>query len=767
MKPHLMDSFPPAASSRAHARPRRAPALALVLAGALLPAQDASDVHVAHSGTSVVSVLEPTPGSVLATIPVSAPTGRVAVSADGSRAYYTHGGVAQLTVVDAVQRTVAGTIPLPGAASGVALSAVSPRGYASAAGGYFTTFDTATHEVLSSTVVGANGDLALTPDGTRAFLAAGSVFVVDTSSGELLSTFLPQAEEVPGVSVSAESIVMSPDGTRAHVGVSSFNFGGASFSAGGGVAVIDTATEAVIDTLWIGSLPGPMAITPDGSRVYVCVDATWADTGYGAGFLPGRTVIVLDALAGTVAAMIDLGAAGANWTLQNTGRGIAVAADRSAVYVSIPRLQSVAVADVNTNRVVTTIPVALGPLGLGVQPASVPLVPYLLTAGNDSATISSDGGTAVPNVLSNDRLGGLPVTTAHVSLAEVSSSEPGVSLDVVSGAVEVAPGASLGVHTLVYRICELADPANCAEATATITVRAPHVIDAVDDSARTYHGRTALANVLANDTLNGAAATTAQVAITLVSSPAPGINLVPTTGAVTVATGTPPGLYTLVYRICERASPGNCDEASVTVQVDPFPIVAAEDAGTVTRSGGTAVANVLSNDTFNGGVATLARVSLAIVSSSSPALNLNTANGAVTVAQGAPLGSHTLRYRICEIASPTNCVEATVTVTVGPYLILAVNDSARGSSKLANTPLASVLANDTLGGVRATTATVRISMISLTPANSKIRLDTTDGSVDVLGKTSSGIYTMVYEIAEIAQPTNTSRATVTIDLSGK
>lgn len=106
-------------------------------------------------------------------------------------------------------------------------------------------------------------------------------------------------------------------------------------------------------------------------------------------------------------------------------------------------------------------------------------------------------------------------------------------------------------------------------------------------------------------------------------------------------------------------------------------------------------------------------------------------------------------------------------MTVGPYLILAVNDSARGSSKLANTPLASVLANDTLGGVRATTATVRISMISLTPANSKIRLDTTDGSVDVLGKTSSGLYTMVYEIAEIAQPTNTSRATVTIDLSGK
>jgi hypothetical protein len=80
--------------------------------------------------------------------------------------------------------------------------------------------------------------------------------------------------------------------------------------------------------------------------------------------------------------------------------------------------------------------------------------------------------------------------------------------------------------------------------------------------------------------------------------------------------------------------------------------------------------------------------------------------------------------------------------------------------------IANVLANDWLGGARATTANVRLSFVSLSPANNKISLDLTDGSVDVLGKTASGTFQLVYEICEIAMATNCARATATIDLSG-
>ena len=108
-----------------------------------------------------------------------------------------------------------------------------------------------------------------------------------------------------------------------------------------------------------------------------------------------------------------------------------------------------------------------------------------------------------------------------------------------------------------------------------------------------------------------------------------------------------------------------------------------------------------------------------------------------------------------------------MTVAVEHLLITAVNDSTRASSKAASTALASVLANDWIGGVRATTANVRLSQVSLSPANKSIRLDVADGSVDVLGKTSSGIYVLTYEVCEIAMPANCARAAVTIDLSGK
>jgi hypothetical protein len=124
------------------------------------------------------------------------------------------------------------------------------------------------------------------------------------------------------------------------------------------------------------------------------------------------------------------------------------------------------------------------------------------------------------------------------------------------------------------------------------------------------------------------------------------------------------------------------------------------------------------------------------------------------------------RARICEIASPANCDEATVTVTVQPLSIYAALDSGRGSSKRPNTVVASVLTNDRLGNGPATIGNVSLAFVSLTPTNSKIRLDLTDGSVDVLGKTDSGLYTMVYKICERAMPTNCAQGTVRIDLSG-
>jgi len=198
-------------------------------------------------------------------------------------------------------------------------------------------------------------------------------------------------------------------------------------------------------------------------------------------------------------------------------------------------------------------------------------------------------------------------------------------------------------------------------------------IDAVTDVGSTNTGGgIAVANVLANDLFAGASASLTQVTLTQLSSSDAGITLDLTDGSVDVAPGLSTGVKQLEYSICESAAPTNCDHATVTITVVPFVIDAVNDAGSATSTaGGTAVDNVLANDRFNGAQATTTNVVLSLVSSTNTGVTLDTTDGSVDVAAGAPGGKHTLVYRICEPANPPNCDQATVTVTVVPQTIVA------------------------------------------------------------------------------------------------
>jgi hypothetical protein len=202
-----------------------------------------------------------------------------------------------------------------------------------------------------------------------------------------------------------------------------------------------------------------------------------------------------------------------------------------------------------------------------VVTATVPAT--VLRANNDSGALSGAvGGVAIANVLSNDTYGGAGATTANVTLSLVSSTSASVSLNTATGAVSAAQGTANGTYALVYRICDQAVASNCAQATATVTVR-PNSIDAVADYARgsSKTGGTPIPNVLANDTLNGARATTQTVTITVLTAPPKGVTFDAATGAITVAPKTSSGTFLMDYRICEIASPTNCDTATVTLEL--------------------------------------------------------------------------------------------------------------------------------------------------------------------------------------------------------
>jgi gliding motility-associated-like protein len=112
---------------------------------------------------------------------------------------------------------------------------------------------------------------------------------------------------------------------------------------------------------------------------------------------------------------------------------------------------------------------------------------------------------------------------------------------------------------------------NPDDLTVTDLIESPlQEIDAVDDDYTTIAvdgatgGLVPDSNVLDNDTLNGEAVDPADVLIT--STPT-GPLTVNSDGTVSVAPGTPNGLYVIDYTICEIANSSNCDTATVTVLV--------------------------------------------------------------------------------------------------------------------------------------------------------------------------------------------------------
>ncbi|TDS73886.1 hypothetical protein [Comamonas sp. JUb58] len=101
-------------------------------------------------------------------------------------------------------------------------------------------------------------------------------------------------------------------------------------------------------------------------------------------------------------------------------------------------------------------------------------------------------------------------------------------------------------------------------------------VDAVDDTApaltRPTSGSVTAINVLANDTVDAAPATTSNVALTAVGTWPAGITVTPG-GDVLVSSAAAPGAYTMSYQICSTEQETQCDTATVTLQVNAPAVV--------------------------------------------------------------------------------------------------------------------------------------------------------------------------------------------------
>jgi YVTN family beta-propeller protein len=259
----------------------------------------------ANPNSNSVSVIDAATNTVTATIAVgSSPIG-VAVSPAGNKVYVANGGSNTMSVIAAATNKVTATIPVGSAPEGVAVS----------------------------------------PDGTKVYVTNevdNSVSVIDTATNTVTATIAVGSQPF--------GVAVTPDGSKVYVTIIGFRF------TGNTVSVIDTATNKVTARITVGFSPSGVAVNPDGSTVYVATTDLVA---------PVNTVSVIAVASEMVTTTIILGTPrnGAS-----SPSGVAVSPDGSKVYVTNGGFNTVSVIDTVTNTVIATIPVGLFPLGVAVSP---------------------------------------------------------------------------------------------------------------------------------------------------------------------------------------------------------------------------------------------------------------------------------------------------------------------------------------------------------------------------------------------------------------
>ncbi|MFJ1262466.1 gliding motility-associated C-terminal domain-containing protein [Capnocytophaga canis] len=405
--------------------------------------------------------------------------------------------------------------------------------------------------------------------------------------------------------------------------------------------------------------------------------------------------------------------------------------------------------------------------------------PTVITATDDVVTVTTTESGTVVNVLDNDKIGTNTPTTSDVTIT-VTSTPTGTivpNLDPVTGNVTVPSGTPTGTYVIGYEICTKSGTITCDTATVTIVVTAVTtltVITATDDpvTVTTTQSGTVV-NVLDNDKIGTNTPTTSDVTITVTKTPTGAIVpiLDPSTGDVTVPSGTPSGTYVIGYEICTKSGTITCDTATVTIVVTavttPTVITATDDPVTVTTTQSGTVVNVLDNDKIGTNTPTTSDVTITVTKTPTGAIvpNLDPVTGNVMVPSGTPTGTYTIGYSICTKSGTITCDTATVTVIVTavttPTVITATDDPVTVTTTESGT-VVNVLDNDRLGTKTPTTSDVTITVTSTPTGTIVPNLDPVTGNVTVPSGTPTGTYVIGYEICTKSGTITCDTATVTI-----
>ncbi|ADO74013.1 Ig-like domain-containing protein [Stigmatella aurantiaca] len=374
-------------------------------------------------------------------------------------------------------------------------------------------------------------------------------------------------------------------------------------------------------------------------------------------------------------------------------------------------------------------------------------------ANDDAFTVAEDSAATEFDVLSNDTFA--PDTNEVLSVSSVTQPAHG-TVTLTGGAVSFTPEANFnGTTVFTYTVSDGNGGVDSAAVTVTVTpVNDPPTAN--DDSFTVAEGTTGThLNVLANDTSAPDVGET--LSVTAVTQPVNGV--VGLTGGLVRFTPTAGfnGTTTFTYTVSDGN--GGTDTATVTVTVTPVndPPDAINDTFTVAEDSGTAVLDVLANDTSAPDVGE----TLTVTGVTQPAHGTASQSGGLVrfTPEANFHGVTVFSYTISDGNGGTDTATVTVTVTPVNDPPTAVNDSFRVAENSAAMVL-DVLLNDTFAPDDGETLTVT----SVTqPANGTVEL--TGGEVRFTPAANfSGTTFFDYEISDGNGGTDT--ATVTVVVSG-
>ena len=193
----------------------------------------------------------------------------------------------------------------------------------------------------------------------------GGISVIDTATNTVAATVQ--------VGIGPQGVAITPNGAFAYV---------ANFDSNN-VSVIDTATNAVVATVPVGIGPFGVAVAPSGAFAYVTAFDSCAGS-----------VSVIDTTANsptvnTVVATVS--------PLGGCPTGVAIAPSGAFAYVANFTANNVAVINTATNTILTTVPVGSGPRGVAITPNGA--FAYVANStSNDIAVINTATNTVAATV---------------------------------------------------------------------------------------------------------------------------------------------------------------------------------------------------------------------------------------------------------------------------------------------------------------------------------------------------------------------------------